>query len=140
VARLLVPDLDLDLMILAGASGRTMAFGPGHLAGTPRPGEAGNSVISGHRDTHFAFLRELRVGDPILVERRDGERRRYVVRRTFVVDRRDTWVVEDAGDSRLTLVTCYPFEAIRPGGPLRYVVSAVLEEGAGRTTRLDGRR
>ncbi len=63
VARLHVPGRDVDLMVLAGASGRTMAFGPGHLSGTPLPGEAGNAVVSGHRDTHFAFLRELRVGD-----------------------------------------------------------------------------
>ena len=39
-----------------------MAFGPGHLSGTPLPGEAGNAVVSGHRDTHFAFLRGLREG------------------------------------------------------------------------------
>ncbi len=55
------------------------------------------------------------------------------MRRTFVVDHRETWVAEDAGDTRLTLVTCYPFDAIRPGGPLRYVVSAVLEEGPSET-------
>jgi sortase A len=133
VARLHVPGRDIDLMVLAGASGRTMAFGPGHLSGTPLPGEAGNAVVSGHRDTHFAFLRELRVGEPVVIERRDGARLRYAVRRTFVVDHRETWVAEDAGDTRLTLVTCYPFDAIRPGGPLRYVVSAVLEEGPSET-------
>jgi len=127
VARLVVPGHDIDLMILAGASGRTLAFGPGHMSGTPLPGEEGNAVVSGHRDTHFASLQRLRVGDPVLVHRRDGERRRYVVRRTFVVDHRETWVAEDADDTRLTLVTCFPFDAIRPGGPLRYVVSAVLD-------------
>jgi sortase A len=130
VARLFVPGQDVDLVVLAGASGRTLAFGPGHLPATPLPGEDGNAVVSGHRDTHFAFLRRLRVGDRMVVERRDGERRRYVVRRTFVVDHRETWVAEDAGDTRLTLVTCYPFDALRPGGPLRYVVSAVLDDQA----------
>jgi sortase A len=88
--------------------------------------------VSGHRDTHFAFLRRLRVGDPVVIERRDGQRCRYVVRRTFVVDRRETWVVEDTDDTRLTLVTCYPFDAIRPGSPLRYVVSAEIDRGGGR--------
>ena len=127
VARLVVPGQDVDLIILAGASGRTMAFGPGHMSGTPVPGEAGNAVVSGHRDTHFAFLKWLKVGDPVFVERRDGERRRYVVRRAFVVDRRDTWVAEDTDDTRLTLVTCSPFDAIQPGGPLRYVVRAELD-------------
>jgi Ca-activated chloride channel family protein len=129
VARLLVPGEKGDLFVLAGASGRTMAFGPGHMDGTPLPGEPGNAVVSGHRDTHFAFLRRVHAGDPILVERRDGVRLRYVVRMVAVVDQRDTRVIEDFGDTRLTLVTCYPFDAIRPGGPLRYVVTARLDEG-----------
>jgi sortase A len=124
-----VPGHGVDLFVLAGASGRTMAFGPGHVDGTPLPGEPGNSVVSGHRDTHFAFLRRLRAGDPIVVERRDGRRLQYTVSETLVVDRRDAWVTQEAGDTRLTLVTCYPFDAIRPGGPLRYVVTARLEAG-----------
>lgn len=129
VAHLVVPGQGADLLVLAGASGRTMAFGPGHLSGTSLPGEAGNSVVTGHRDTHFAFLQWLRTGDAVVVEGRDGQRRRYAVSGTFVVDHRDTWVTDDTSDTRLTLVTCYPFDAIRPGGPLRYVVSAVLDGG-----------
>jgi sortase A len=124
VARMLVPGQDVETFVLAGASGRTLAFGPGHLDGTPRPGEPGNTVISGHRDTHFAFLRRLGVGDEIVLEAPDGLRHRYLVASTHVVDRHDVWVVADAGDTRLTLVTCYPFDAVRPGGPLRYVVVA----------------
>lgn len=57
-------------------AGRTLAFGPGHLSGTAPPGAIGNAVISGHRDTHFAFLSALRVGDGIVVEGRDGRHRR----------------------------------------------------------------
>ena len=130
VARLVVPGLDIDLMVLAGASGRTLAFGPGHMSGTPLPGERGNAVVSGHRDTHFAFLRWLREADPMVIEGRDGRRHRYVVQRAFVVDQQETWVAADHGDTRLTLVTCYPFDAIRPRGPRRYVVSAVLDREA----------
>ena len=59
VARLIVASRGVDLLVLAGASGRTLAFGPGHVTGTALPGEPGNAVVSGHRDTHFAFLREL---------------------------------------------------------------------------------
>jgi sortase A len=129
VARLIVPGRGVDTFVLAGASGRTLAFGPGHLDGTPRPGARGNAVISGHRDTHFAFLRRLERGDQVVVESRDGRRQRFVVSSTRVVDRSDLRVVADAGDTRLTLVTCYPFDAIRPGGPLRYVVVARHEDG-----------
>jgi sortase A len=143
VARLLVPRQGFETFVLAGASGRTMAFGPGHLDGTPLPGEPGNAVISGHRDTHFAFLRRLARGDEVVVETPDGRQRRYAVTTTRIVDRHDVWIVADAGDTRLTLVTCYPFDAIRPGGPLRYVVVARATEdqggeGRGGSERIDG--
>jgi sortase A len=124
VARLLVPGRGVDTFVLAGASPRTLAFGPGHVDGTARPGFPGNAVISGHRDTHFAFLRRLRSGDVVEIEQRNGGRRRFVVTGARVVDRRDLSVTADGGDTRLTLVTCFPFDAIRPGGPLRYVVEA----------------
>jgi sortase A len=122
VARLRVPGRAVDLVVLAGASGRTLAFGPGHVDGTARPGDPGNAVIGGHRDTHFRFLQSLSPGDALEVEQPGGRRRLFVVAGTRVVDRRDLSVVADAGDTRLTLVTCYPFDALRPGGPLRYVV------------------
>ena len=139
VARLVVPGQRVELFVLAGASGRTLAFGPGHVDGTARPGEAGNAVVSGHRDTHFAFLRRLREGDAILVERPDGVVRRYAVSGARIVDRGQTWVAShDFDDTRLTLVTCYPFDAIRPGGPLRYVVTARLADAAGSRSRLAG--
>ncbi len=124
IARLLVPRLGVDQLVLAGASGRTLAFGPGHLTGTPFPGAPGNSVLSGHRDTHFAFLRELRVGDWVVVEGPDARAQRYQVESVGVVDRTDVGIAGTTADTRLTLVTCYPFDAIRPGGPLRYVVVA----------------
>jgi sortase A len=64
-----------------------------------------------------------------VVEGRDGRRQRYVVTATRLVENRDLSIRADAGDTRLTLVTCYPFDAIRPGGPLRYVVVARRVDG-----------
>ena len=128
VARLSVPDRRIDLFVLAGANGRTIAFGPGHVFGTPLPGDAGNSAIGGHRDTHLAFLRDLVPGDEILVERRDGAKRLYRVDWMQVLDKRETWILKDDGPTRLTLITCYPFDAIRSGGNKRYVVAARAAE------------
>jgi len=128
MARLTVPDHGVDLFVLAGASGRTLAFGPGHVSGTALPGEAGNAVLSGHRDTHFAFLRQLVPGDVVVIERRDGLRLSYRVSARRVVDRRAGEVMGETPDTRLTLVTCYPFGALRPGGPLRYVVTALADD------------
>lgn len=124
VARMSVPSLGIERFVLEGADGAAMAFGPGHLRGTALPGRPGNSVIAGHRDTHLAFLRDLPVGAEILIETPDGKRLRYAVRRTQVVDRGDVWVARQEGPTRLTLVTCFPFNALRAGGAQRYVVSA----------------
>jgi sortase A len=125
VARLRVPKTGDDVIVLASASGRTMAFGPGHFDGTAEPGEVGNCVLSGHRDTHFAFLRKLSPGDPILLDTADGATHRYRVREDRVIEKHETWIVHAAGVRRLlTLVTCYPFDALVPGGPLRYAVVA----------------
>jgi sortase A len=124
VARLRVPELGVDEIVLAGASGRTLAFGPGHLDQTPMPGAAGNSVISGHRDTHFAFLRDLAPAMKLEVQRPDGGWRSYQVRGGEVIDSRTARLSLAADRPALTLVTCWPFDAVEAGGPLRYAVYA----------------
>lgn len=125
VARLTVPGRDIERYVLAGANGRAIAFGPGHVFGTPLPGETGNSVIGAHRDTHFAFLRELQPGEEIVVQKSVGGIRRYRVAGAEIVDKSETRVLaQRLGESRLTMITCYPFDALRAGGPLRYVVTA----------------
>jgi len=126
VARLSVPEQDVDLFVLAGANGRTIAFGPGHVFGTALPGEEGNSVIGGHRDTHLRFLRDTKIGTEIRVQRADGTWRRYRVDAAAVLDQKDVWITRQDDLTLLTLVTCYPFDALRPGGPQRYVVFAEL--------------
>lgn len=124
VARLRAPAHNIDLYVLAGDSGRSLAFGPGHMTRTPLPGAAGNAVISAHRDTHFSFLKDLRSGEELLVEGRDGTLRRYRVRHTAVVDQSAVSITLDTRLATLTLVTCYPFDALTPRGPLRYAVIA----------------
>lgn len=124
VARLVMAQPDVDVFVLAGANGRTLAFGPGHRFGTALPGESGNSVVGGHRDTHLAFLRDVRRGAVARVQRQDGAWTSFRVEHTHVLDKRETWVMADAGTTRITLVTCYPFDALRAGGPQRYVVIA----------------
>ena len=83
--------------------------------------------MAGHRDTHFAFLEHLGVGDRLWLETPDGAMHRYGVRGKGVVHESDTSPLEPAAEPVLTLVTCFPFDAIQPGGPLRYVVRAVAD-------------
>jgi sortase A len=111
-------------MVLEGASGRNLAFGPAHDPASAIPGELGNSVIEGHRDTHFAPLRQVAVGDILQAETLARRDVRFVVTRVQVVDSRRARIALRSDRPRLTLVTCYPFDAVVPGGPLRWVVSA----------------
>ena len=124
VVRLSAPAQNADVLVLAGASGRTLAFGPGHLDGSALPGDPGNAVITAHRDTHFRFLRAMKAGDELTVERADGGTRHFRVRASYVADHRELRLPRDTPVPTLTLVTCYPFDAINPGGPLRYIVVA----------------
>ncbi len=130
IARLIVPAQGIDEIVLAGASGPTLAWGPGHYDGSALPGAEGNAVLSAHRDTHFRFLQRLVPGDTLAIETRDGLRRHYRVRDVAVVDMRALRIPRDTAVPTLTLVTCYPFDAAVPGGPLRYVVIAEAEGGS----------
>ena len=123
VARLLAPRLSIDQIVLAGDAGRTLAFGPGWAEASATPGKHGVVVLSGHRDTHFRFLRDLQPGDELQVDAGRAARRYRVVSLHVADTQREAIALND-GDDALLLVTCWPFEALAPGGPLRYVVRA----------------
>jgi len=124
VARLTARAGEVDLIVLAGSSGRTLAFGPGHLSASAMPGEPGNAVIAGHRDTHFQFLKNVQLGEQLMLESSKGLTHQYEVVGVDIVDSRKASLVLDTEDAILSLVTCYPFDAREAGGPLRYVVTA----------------
>jgi sortase A len=130
VARLGVARLGIERFVMHGDNGNAMAFGPG-LAGGANPGSPGLPMISGHRDTHFRFLGDLLVDDEVTLEY-EGQRLRYRVERTVIADARDGTIDAPLPGQGLLLVTCYPFDAIQPGGSLRYVVIAteIPDEGA----------
>ncbi len=126
VGRLRVPQHDIDLFVLAGDHGQSLAFGPGHNSNTALPGNTGASFISGHRDTHFSFLQDLQRGEEILFQNKSGLWYRFVVGNEEIVNTNQEMHINQ-NDNALYLVTCYPFDAIIPGGPLRYVVTASSE-------------
>jgi sortase A len=121
VARLRVPAHNIDLIVLDGMSGRTLAFAPGAASVSAQRGVA---FVTGHRDTHFRFLEHVRTGDVILVEAPNRAGGRYIVREITIVDARYAVIRNDPDSHHLVLLTCYPFDAITPGGPLRYIVAA----------------
>jgi sortase A len=125
VAILEVPRLGQRVVVLEGSSGRNLAFGPTQL----NPGrleESSDRILSGHRDTHFRFLKELHKGDLLRLYTTKGVRD-YRVSWLETVDSRQQHMVIDDRIERLTLLTCYPFDAPTAGGPLRWVVTALPE-------------
>jgi sortase A len=128
VARIAVPRLGAHAIVLAGSTGQALAFGPGHVERTPDAGDSGTAVYAAHRDTHFAFLRDIRPGDEIVVERRDGRTFRFRAAETQVVRWNASGINAAAAGRHLALSTCWPIESAVPG-PLRFVVHADLDEG-----------
>lgn len=124
VARLSVPRLGVNLIVLAGDTGRTLAFGPGHNFASAKPGESGNSVISGHRDTHFEFLQHIQDGDQIIIEPIRGKSKVYLVVQQKIVNEQQGYLPIDENFPGINLITCYPFNSIHPGATQRYIVTA----------------
>jgi sortase A len=82
------------------------------------------TVVSGHRDTHFKILKDIAIGDSIEVVTALGETVHYQVKTIEVVDSRVASIKTERSGQVLVLVTCYPFDSVMAGGPLRYVVTA----------------
>ncbi len=124
VARLEFPALNESMYVLAGSHGTSLAFGPGLADGTALPGEKGTTIIHGHRDTHFALLENLSIGDIVRIQSSEGDWQHYVISDTHIIDTRShKWLI-DPNEHTLQLVTCYPFNSSNVNPPLRYVVEA----------------
>jgi LPXTG-site transpeptidase (sortase) family protein len=124
LTRLSIPIISFDAVVVEGTSNRALLLGPGHLQDTPKPGDSGNSVISGHRDTFFRHIHELEKGDQILVQR-NGKTFHYEVTGKHIVQPTDVSVLKPSKGAELTLITCYPTYYIGPA-PERLVVTSKL--------------
>jgi len=127
LGRIEISSIGLTAMIQEGTDARTLRRGLGHIPGTPLPGQQGNVAITGHRDTFFRPLRNIRKDDEITVTTLSGSYR-YRVDSTEVVEPEDTEVLADSDDAVLTLVTCYPFYFVGPA-PKRFIVRAHMIPG-----------
>lgn len=124
VARFEAPTVNLSANVLEGSSDDVLVKAAGHIEGTAQPGEAGNVGIAGHRDTTFRAVRNLKVGDPILLKTKKGVFD-YRIVSTQIVAPDAVWVLNPTDRPVLTLVTCYPFNYIGHA-PKRYIVKADL--------------
>jgi LPXTG-site transpeptidase (sortase) family protein len=129
LTRVLIPKIGMDAIVVEGASRKALSEGPGHMKQTAMPGETGNAVITGHRDTFFRHIYELGRGDQIQV-RRNGRVFTYEVTGKRIVLPDDISVIKPTQDAQLTLITCYPTYYIGPA-PKRLVVFSKLVESSG---------
>ncbi|HEY2115164.1 MAG TPA: class D sortase [Candidatus Angelobacter sp.] len=129
LTRLVIPKIDMDAIVVEGASRRDLSEGPGHMKQTAQPGETGNAVITAHRDTFFRHIYELNKGDQIQV-RRSGRAFTYAVTGKRIVMPEDVSVIKPTNDPQLTLITCYPTYYIGPA-PKRLVVFSKLVSSDG---------
>jgi sortase A len=120
--------LGLSVLVRPSASMEDLDKGAGWVRGTARPGQSGNVVIAGHRDTFFRELRNIRLGDHVALLTPSG-RKRYVVKQTLVVEPTETDVLQPTPSAMLTLVTCFPFEYIGTA-PKRFIVRASALDAA----------
>jgi sortase A len=123
----------LSVILDEGTDGPTLRRAVGHLEGTPFPGEPGNVVLAGHRDSLFRPLEGVRAGDRMRVTTLDGTFD-YEVSSVVIVppDRTDLLAPDPSGAREVTLVTCYPFYYVGPA-PLRYIVRGVQLDESSRT-------
>lgn len=126
-ARIRIPKIGVDKIVVEGVALRDLKKGPGHYPDTPLPGQQGNAAIAGHRTTYgapFNRIDELVAGDEVFVETVQGEFR-YLVSEQLIVSPTQVDVLDDKGDNRLTLTSCHPKYSSRQ----RIVVVAQLAPG-----------
>jgi sortase A len=127
MAFLRIPKIGVDQVLFEGVDPTTLKSGPGHMEGTPVPGQPGNSVISGHRTTYgrpFFDFDLLVIGDTIEIETAVGVHT-YEVREIQVVQPTDVWVTKDRPGGWVTFTTCEPKFSARQ----RLVVWAEMVDG-----------
>lgn len=118
-----VPRLGASAIVLNSASGEAMAFAPGWMQSTAKPGDPGLAVIAAHRDTHFAFLETIAAGDDIIIEDASGAATRFEVSGTRVVLADQSGLDRHMTGTWLALSTCWPFGASTQSNE-RYIVLA----------------
>jgi len=120
-----VPRLNENSYVLSGANGRSMAFSAAHITNSGQPGGPKTTIVSGHRDSHFEYLKNIKLGDKIYTVTKNNTYT-YIVNSIKIIDsKKEKLIIQNINE--LVLTTCYPFNSLQFGGNLRYVVSSKPE-------------
>jgi len=118
-----IPAIDAELPIVEGTDPDELEKGVGHYRGSFYPGEDGQIVLSGHRDTVFRQAGKLKLGDELMVKIASGDYK-YQIINTKIVDSDDTSIITlQDNEEELLLTTCYPFSYVG-NAPERYIIYA----------------
>ena len=124
VFRLMIPRHEVDQIVLAGTSGQALAFGPAFHTNSELPGKGGTTVLSSHRDSHGVYIKQLKKGDMIKLQDRFQQWHSYTIEDFDILNVKTDTISTTNAKEVLLIITCYPFNALTSGTPLRYVVSA----------------
>ena len=124
ILRLMIPDYEVDQIVLKGTSGQALAFGPAFHEESLLPGKGGTTVLSSHRDSHGIYIKKLKIGDIIKLQDRYNQWHTYTIDDFSIIDVSKYSISTLNTEDNLLIITCYPFNTIRSGTPLRYIVKA----------------
>ena len=124
ILRLTIPRHEVDQIVLAGTSGQALAFGPAFHKESKLPGAGGITVLSSHRDSHGIYIKQLQKGDAIKLQDRFQQWHSYTIEDFGILNVKTDSISTTNAKEVLLIITCYPFDALTSGTPLRYVVTA----------------
>ena len=123
ILKLEIPRYNITQIVLEGTSGQALAFGPAFHKETYLPSSNKITAISSHRDSHGEYIKNLKIGDILKLQDLDNNWHTYKIEEFLIVNVKDAVNINKR--NRLLLITCYPFDALLSGTPLRYIVSAI---------------
>ena len=126
IAELIIPSTKTKMIVLNKSSGQALAFAPSHHEESVYPGKNGRTIVSMHRDTHGQFLKHLKKGDLITLSIKEGKELFYNVDEISIIDSSKLNLQINIPYHELILYSCYPLDAVMPGGSMRYVIQATL--------------
>ena len=124
IMRLIIPQHNINQIVLKGTSGQALAFGPSFHEESFLPQDQKVTIISSHRDSHGNYIKKLKLGEKIKLQDEKGNWHTYIINKFFTINvKKETFTIK-TNEQRLLLITCFPFSSLQSDTPFRYIVSA----------------
>ena len=124
ILRIEIPRYKISQIVMKNTSAQNLAFGPAWHSESYLPKDNKVTIISGHRDSHFIYIKNLEIGDIIKIQDKENNWYTYIVENFFIVNSLKEEILMNQNEKKLLIITCYPFNEIHSGTPYRYIISA----------------